>query len=126
MARDFARAFYRSHAWERTRSAALLRSHGLCEGCLRRGIVRPAKVVHHKVPLNPVNINDPAVSLGLDNLECLCQDCHAAEHTELGTYGKPHVAERPRVAFDEYGNVVRLGTGGLTPDGRDERTGTQG
>lgn len=118
MARDFARAFYKSKAWERARSVAVERAHGLCEQCLRRGIVRPGCIVHHKVPLTPENVGDPAISLNPDNLEYVCRDCHAAEHTELGTYGKAHAAERPRVAFDEFGNVVRLGTGGLTDGDR--------
>lgn len=116
MTQDFARRFYHSKAWERARRAALDRSHGLCEECIRRGLVRPAAIVHHRVPLTPDNIGDPSVTLGLDNLECVCRDCHAAEHVELGTYGRARPAERPRVAFDEAGNVVRLPEEGWLDD----------
>lgn len=102
MAREFARAFYHSPAWERARSAAIARAHGLCERCLEQGIYTPCAIVHHRVHLTPDNICDSSVTTDLRNLECVCRDCHAAEHPEI--YGdRPNV----RVAFDEFGNVVR-------------------
>lgn len=114
MARDFARAFYKSAAWARCRALVVARARGLCEECLRRGVVRPGRIVHHLVPLTPENVGDPSVTLDPAKLELVCEECHAAAHVELGTYGAPREAERPRVAFDGDGNVVRLGTGGLT------------
>ena len=61
-------------------------------------------IVHHKEHLTPSNINDPSVSLSFDNLELVCRDCHADVHPEI------YEREAPvqRVAFDAYGNVMRL------------------
>ena len=104
LAREFAKAFYRSKAWERTREAYFRASRGLCEKCLTKGFVTPGAIVHHKEHLTPENISDPSVSLAFENLELVCRKCHAEEHPEI--YGEP---KRPqRVAFDGDGNVLRL------------------
>lgn len=70
---------------------------GMCERCFARGELRPAKVVHHKIHLTPQNIDDPHVTLAYENFQRLCQDCHAAVHSDT---------EESRVRFDENGNVV--------------------
>lgn len=104
MAREFAKAFYRSTAWKRTRRAYFDYRHGLCERCIRRGVLEAGEIVHHKRHLTPQNINDPSVTLAFDNLELVCRKCHAVEHPEI--YGEVF---EPRVAFDADGNVVRIG-----------------
>lgn len=103
MAREFAKPFYRSKAWRKTRDAYFDSQHGLCERCRARRRYVPGEIVHHKRHLTPENIGNPVVSLGWGNLELLCRDCHADAHPEI--YG-----ERPerRVAFDDEGNVVKL------------------
>jgi len=93
----WARAFYKSAAWQKCREAYIAFRHGLCERCGAGG-----KIVHHKVYLTPANVNDPAVTLNFDNLELLCQDCHNAEH-----HGTGPVADG--LAFDEDGNLVATG-----------------
>lgn len=103
VAREFARAFYHSPAWKRTRGAYFRYRRGLCERCLSRGAVVPGEIVHHRVHLTPENIGDAETALGFANLELLCRDCHAARHPEA--FRQP---ARQRVAFDEYGNTVRL------------------
>lgn len=104
MAREFAKGLYRSKAWKRVRKAYFKYRHGLCERCMRRGILAPGEIVHHKVHLTPANVHDPSVALSFDNLELLCRKCHAVEHPEI--YGDVF---EPRVAFDADGNVVRIG-----------------
>lgn len=101
MARDFAKAFYNSRAWQVCRKGYVKSKVGLCEDCLKRGIYTPGKVVHHVVHLTPANINDPSITLNWDNLRLVCQDCHAAEH-----------AEEQRYRFDEQGNVISCGSDG--------------
>lgn len=103
MAREFAVGFYKSKAWKKTRAAYFDSQHGLCEKCRSRGKYTPGEIVHHKIHLTPRNIDNPVISLGWNNLELLCRDCHAAQHPEI--YGE---RPEPRVAFDENGNVVRL------------------
>lgn len=81
MARDFAQSFYNSKQWQRTRNAYKKSVGNLCERCLARGLIVPAEIVHHKVPVSPSNITDPNITLAFDNLEALCRDCHADEHS---------------------------------------------
>ncbi len=107
VARDFSRAFYKSHQWLNTRKAYMetqldtpfgIIPPYMCERCFEDGKLVPAKVVHHKIVLSPMNINNPEVTLAFKNLQRVCQDCHAKLHSGF---------EEPRVAFDENGNVIR-------------------
>lgn len=40
----------------------------------------PAEIVHHKIELTPDNIDNPKITLGFDNLEAVCRECHAQIH----------------------------------------------
>lgn len=92
--REFAKSFYQSPVWKRTRARVFRRDKGLCVRC-----GRPGEIVHHKTPLTPDNINDWTVALCEDNLELLCRDCHGLEHaTDLP-------ADKSLV-FDEDGNLI--------------------
>ena len=106
MARAFARGFYHSKAWKSTRKAYFDSVKGLCERCLSRGVYVKGEIVHHKEHLSPANINDPSVTLGFDNLELLCRDCHAREHPEV--YAGFCDEEPRRYAFDSEGNIVPI------------------
>lgn len=99
MAKDFAKAFYKSKQWRAAREMALRRDLFTCCDCGGR-----AEEIHHKIELTPDNINDPAIALGLDNLESLCHNCHTKR-----TLGGGGVAEG--YAFDESGQVVPLRRG---------------
>lgn len=82
MARDFARSFYSSKAWQDCRYEYAKSVHYLCENCMRKGIYRPGVIVHHIEELTPANIHRPEITLNFDNLELLCRECHAEQHTE--------------------------------------------
>ena len=56
------------------------RAHHLCEDCMKRGIYKPAKEVHHIEELTPDNIHRPEIALNFDNLVALCKECHKARH----------------------------------------------
>lgn len=92
--REFAKAFYESPAWRRTRAYILKRDAGLCAHCGEPGVI-----VHHKIELTPRNIDDPAIALGEDNLETVCRTCHALIHE-----GTPPLADG--LAFDADGNII--------------------
>ena len=98
MAQDWAKWFYtsRSSPWPKCRDDYADSVGGLCEKCLRKGIVRAGVIVHHKVHLTPENIHDPNIALNWDNLELLCWKCHAEEHPK----GHPK-----RYRVDEFGRV---------------------
>lgn len=107
--REFARSLYKSRAWKDIREFVISRDKGLCQRCKREGRLTPGKIVHHKIPLTPANINDTRISLNPDNLEYVCKECHEIIHEELeqGVFGTRTISE-PRVAFDSDGNVVEL------------------
>jgi 5-methylcytosine-specific restriction endonuclease McrA len=98
MARDFAKAFYNSAAWQHCRDAYIEHVHGLCERCHR-----PGWIVHHKCYLSPANIEDPDVTLNFDNLEYLCQDCHNLEHGSVD-----HKSVKDGLYFDENGDLRQV------------------
>ena len=75
---------------------------GLCESCLKKGRIRPGKIVHHTIYLTPENINDPNVSLNWEYLRYDCQDCHNIEHHEK------HSVLADGLMFDELGNLVKI------------------
>ena len=103
MSREFARAFYDSGAWQRCREGYRHFRGGLCERCLKKGLINPGVIVHHKVHLTPENINDTRITLSYENLELLCRDCHAAEHGHekkryrVGPYGEIFLEDCPTV-----------------------------
>lgn len=80
MAKEFAREFYNSKAWFKCAKAYKKYRRGLCEDCLAKGLYKPGVIVHHIEQLTPVNISDPKIALGFDNLRLVCRECHAAEH----------------------------------------------
>lgn len=80
MAKYFAKVFYSSKQWQDCRNEYIRQRHYLCEDCLRRGIYKPGVIVHHKIHLDPINVNDPSIALNPENLELLCRECHAAAH----------------------------------------------
>ena len=107
MARDFARAFYKSKEWEQVRQFVLMRDRFLCQKC-----GAPAEEVHHKIHLSPENIWDPKITLNPQNLASLCKECHFAEHThdkEAGKRRKLGLSEGDCAngyRFDENGQLI--------------------
>ncbi|MEG3069449.1 MAG: HNH endonuclease [Candidatus Syntrophopropionicum ammoniitolerans] len=95
MAKPFALKFYKSKAWQQCRAAYIKFVFGICEGCGGPGLI-----VHHKTELTPENINDPEITLGWQNLELLCLECHNKEH------GNAEEVVRDGLKFDERGDLV--------------------
>lgn len=93
-ARNFARKFYSSKSWEK-RSIAFRKMHPLCERCLKKGILTKSTCVHHKEHISEENYQNADILYGEDNLEALCDKCHAEEHS--GT---------KRFEFDENGQLI--------------------
>lgn len=102
MAREFAKAFYKSKEWQMTREYVLRRDNYLCVKC-----GRPAEEVHHIKHLSPSNIYDPAVTMNPDNLASLCKDCHFAEHKADKAAGhRKQAIPGTEYTFDNNGMVV--------------------
>ncbi len=101
MAKDYARSFYDSQAWRKTREAYLQSKHYICEDC-----GGAASVVHHITYIKPWNVNDPNITLNWDNLKAVCVDCHALEHSQ-DMKKRGGEARLNGIAFDEEGNVIK-------------------
>lgn len=69
-------AFYQSTPWRRIR-AMKLEQQPMCEECERRGRLTPAQMVDHIVP-----INKGGAPLDMDNLQSLCNACHARKSAQ--------------------------------------------
>ena len=92
---EFAAEFYNSPQWRSCREAYRSKVGGLCERCLKKGLITPGDAVHHKKKLTPENLNDPEITLNFDNLELLCNQCHADEHRKY----------KKRYTIDKEGRV---------------------
>ena len=95
--KEYAKSFYQSKAWKRARQQVIKRAIGLCERCLAAGLYNPGVIVHHKKYITLANINNPNITLNMDNLELVCEDCHNKEHK-----AKPN----NRYRFDSNGNLL--------------------
>ena len=94
--REFAEQFYSSKAWQACRLAYKKSVGGLCEQCIKNGLYNPGVIVHHKIHITPENIECPEITMNFDNLELLCRDCHAAQHS----------SHQKRYKVDDFGRVT--------------------
>ena len=95
--KTYAERFYKSTNWQNCRNAYMKKVHGLCEDCMEKGEYRPAEEVHHLIELNAQNINDPEITLNMNNLRALCRECHRRRH-----------GNKKRYKVDRYGRVEPL------------------
>ena len=104
MAKEYAKDFYNSVNWKKTRKAYYTFRRGICERCARefeqgkRSMERinPGAIVHHREYITPENLRDPEIALCFDNLELLCEEHHNQEHK----------GKAKRYAFDSRGRVI--------------------
>ena len=98
MAHEYAKGFYASEAWHKTRLGYIRHRRsvdgGMCEECHEQ----PGYIVHHKKEISPKNINDDKVTLSWSNLQYVCKACHDRIHEYCGR-GR----SQRRVEFDENG-----------------------
>ena len=98
MAREFAGNFYKTKAWKNTRETYARSVGGLCEICWQNGLIVAGEIVHHKIPLNSENINNPHITLDPANLQLVCRNCHAMLHK--------NAENGRRYRVDSDGNVI--------------------
>lgn len=97
MAKQWAKSFYRSQAWQYCRQEVLRRDSFTCQDCGARALD-----VHHMILLTPDNINDRLVALNPDKLVSLCGDCHKARHDNTAD-------TKHGLVFGADGQVVPVG-----------------
>ena len=97
---------YNSREWKELRIAKLRSTNGLCEECLKQGIVTSARCVHHVVPIETARTKDEmkrlAIDCGLQGLKSLCFACHARIHKELGSNTAKIVRQRAEARQDRW------------------------
>ncbi|EPM7559717.1 HNH endonuclease [Enterococcus faecium] len=100
--------FYRTREWSQLRNLALERDHYLCQYCKVQGIITPAKIVDHIVPIEYA----PQLSSELENLADICGACHRLKTDwEQKYYGAGKDNELKRVAMiKNIGKIVQLMT----------------
>lgn len=94
MAKEWAKKFYNSKAWQDCRASYIATVYGLCEHC-----GKPGYIVDHIEELTPTNINNPELTLNFNNLQYLCQECHNRKTFEKFS------ATKSNLFFDEDGQI---------------------
>ncbi len=69
---------YSSKAWRKVRKVKLVMDP-LCERCRMKGLIEPAKEVHHRI-----EVRDGGDPFDVTGLESLCKPCHSRESAESG------------------------------------------
>lgn len=114
MAKEWAKSFYKSKAWQETRAWVLHRDRMACVRCRERGLIVPAEEVHHIIHLTKDNIRDRNISLNPRNLISLCYSCHKKEHEEERVQAMNKDTSKPSFTvdyvFDKSGNLVKRET----------------
>lgn len=74
--------YYNTKSWKETREY-YKSLHPLCERCLEKGKIKEAEAIHHKFSPFAEGLTEAErmeLLLDVDNLEALCNKCHAEEH----------------------------------------------
>ena len=69
-------SFYNSPEWKKLRKQEWKDANGLCEMCLKNGIITEAREIHHIIPIE----QDWNKRFNYDNLIALCPQCHQNVH----------------------------------------------
>ena len=77
-------SFYQSKEWQLLRNQKWVDADGLCEMCRAKGIIKAAREIHHKIPIE----EDWSKRLDYDNLIALCSDCHNQQHLRISPLQK--------------------------------------
>lgn len=97
MAKEWAKKFYESKAWQYVRDNVLKEEYYTCRQC--NGSNGPAEIVHHIIWLTRSNINNINITLDKSNLMPVCRVCHAKIHE-----GKSSTVEG--IVFNSEGELV--------------------
>ena len=70
----------------------------MCERCRKE----PGYIVHHRIHITPMNINNPDITLNERNLQFVCKNCHEIIHGYCGMQKNEH----REFTFDQDGNPI--------------------
>lgn len=100
-------AFYCSKAWKSLRLFIIGRCKGLCIYCLMvKNTMSEGKDVHHIETLK----DDWSKRLDVNNLVCLCRDCHLYAHEQytLSNLAKEKMQEKLREILKEFTDKYKI------------------
>lgn len=105
MSKEFAKPFYSSAGWLKCRSGYVKErisiDGGICEICKKE----QGYIVHHIIPINENNINNPQITLDWSNLRYVCKHCH--DRIDGHFIKKSYDDEiLPEIFFDDKGNPI--------------------
>lgn len=90
---------YHSPRWKKLKKIKKMTSP-FCEECLKKGILTPTYIVHHKIWINESNYNNDDIFFNIDNLESVCLECH----------NSIHFTNEKEYYFDNNGDLIKKWT----------------
>ena len=93
-----------SKRWQEVKRIVWQRTNGLCEECLKQGIVRAGVDCHHIVPVETATTPQEMERLCFDvnNVRLLCIACHSAIHKGMGKGTRKLAVERAKQRQDRW------------------------
>ena len=93
-----------SKRWQEVKRIVWQRTNGLCEECMKHGIVRAGVDCHHIVPVETATTPQEMERLCFDinNLRLLCIACHSAIHKGMGKGTRKLAIERAKQRQDRW------------------------
>ena len=93
--------------WKLLRAAVFRRTNGLCEMCLKEGIIKPGVDVHHIRPVEQAKtVEGPdgmrARCYDPNNVMLLCVPCHIKVHQEMGSHTAKYHKENYKKARNRF------------------------
>lgn len=93
-----------SKRWQEVKRIVWQRTNGLCEECMKQGIVRAGVDCHHIVPVETATTPQEMERLCFDvnNVRLLCIACHSAIHKSMGKGTRKLAIERAKQRQDRW------------------------
>ena len=93
-----------SKRWQEVKRIVWQRTNGLCEECMKQGIVRAGVDCHHIVPVETATSLQEMERLcyNLDNIRLLCIEHHSAIHKSMGKGTRKLAVERAKQRQDRW------------------------
>ena len=93
-----------SKRWQEVKRVVWQRTNGLCEECMKQGIVRAGVDCHHIVPVETATSLQEMERLcyNLDNIRLLCIEHHSAIHKSMGKGTRKLAVERAKQRQDRW------------------------
>lgn len=79
--------FYNTDKWRKLRQLVINRAGGICEVCT----VNKGTIAHHIEWVNDNNVHNVYIVWNINNLQCVCQDCHNKIHMKASSTAEGYI-----------------------------------